>query len=117
MCQAASDTNGPILRDYWAEAEKREKDWREAGEQKLLAQMNDAREGLKSLGWRDGLHAPKDGTRFLVIEAGSTVVFPCTWMPNASIVTGGAFWAEAYGDLLPAKPLLWKPLPTSEKKD
>lgn len=30
------------LRDYWDKAAKREKDWRDAGESKLLAQMHDA---------------------------------------------------------------------------
>lgn len=99
----------PNLREIWAAADKKAKDWREAGEKKLLRQMLDAREGLKSLGWRDGQYAPKDGTRFLSIEAGSTGVFPCYWMTNKHMAEGGGFWIEAHGDLWPAKPTLWKP--------
>lgn len=107
------DNEPPNLREIWAAADKKEKDWREAGEEKLLQQMLDAREGLKSLGWRDGQYAPKDGTRFLSIEAGSTGVFPCYWMTNKHMAEGGGFWSEAHGDLWPAKPTLWKPMPSN----
>ena len=108
-------SEGPNLREIWAAADKKAKDWREAGEEKLLRQMLDAREGLKSLGWRDGQYAPKDGTRFLSIEAGSTGVFPCYWMTNKHMKEGGGFWSEAHGDLWPAKPTLWKPMPSNAK--
>jgi hypothetical protein len=112
MCETCENEE-PNLREIWAAADKKAKDWREAGEEKLLRQMLDAREGLKSLGWRDGQYAPKDGTRFLSIEAGSTGVFPCYWMTNKHMTEGGGFWSEAHGDLWPAKPTLWKPMPSN----
>jgi len=111
MCETC-ENDEPNLREIWAAADKKAKDWREAGEEKLLRQMLDAREGLKSLGWRDGQYAPKDGTRFLSIEAGSTGVFPCYWM-DKHMKEGGGFWSEAHGDLWPAKPTLWKPMPSN----
>ena len=101
------------LRNMRAEADKKAKDWRDAGEEKLLLQMVDAREGLKSLGWRAGQYAPKDGTLFLSIETGSTGVFPCYWRDNNLMAEGGGFWIEAHGDLWPAKPTLWKPMPAN----
>lgn len=39
-----------------------------------LDQASVARERLKTLGWRDGVHCPKDGTPFALIEWGSTGV-------------------------------------------
>lgn len=114
MCETCENEE-PNLREIWAAADKKVKDWREAGEVKLLEQMNDAREGLKSLGWRDGQYAPRNGDRFLAIEAGSTGVFPCYWQPNKHSPTGGYFWAEAHGDLWPARPTLWKPMPSNVK--
>ena len=111
--RCGDDNEPPNLREIWAAADKKAKDWREAGEEKLLQQMLDARAGLKSLGWRDGQYAPKDGTRFLSIEEGSTGVFPCYWMPNKHMAEGGGFWSEAHGDLWPAKPTLWKPMPSN----
>lgn len=114
MCETCETENSwGDLRKMWAEADKKAKDWREAGEENLLRQMFDAREGLKSLGWRDGQHAPKDGTRFLSIEAGSAGVFPCYWMTNKHMAEGGGFWSEAHGDLWPTKPTLWKPMPSN----
>lgn len=112
MCETYENEK-PNLHEIWAAAAKKEKDWREAGEEKLLRQMLDAREGLKSFGWRDGQYAPKDGTRFLSIEAGGTGVFPCYWQPNKYSPTGGYFWAEAHGDLWPTTPTLWKPMPSN----
>ena len=114
MCETRENEE-PNLREIWAAADKKAKDWLEAGEVKLLEQMQDAREGLKSLGWRDGQYAPRNGDRFLSIEAGSTGVFPCYWMDNNLIKEGGRFWSEAHGDLWPAKPTLWKPMTSNVK--
>ncbi len=51
MCETCETENSwGDLRKMWAEADQKAKDWREAGEEKLLRQMCDAREGLKSLG-------------------------------------------------------------------
>ena len=100
------------LRHHWIESEKREKDWREAGEVKLLEQMHDAVQGLKACGWREIEYCPKDGTRFLAICAGSTGVHPHYYSgewPN------GSWWAEASGDLWPSRPALWKPMPSNAR--
>jgi hypothetical protein len=114
MCETCEtcETENPWgdLRKMWADADKKAKDWREAGEVKLLEQMNDALNGLKAGGWADAVYCPKDGTRFLAIEAGSTGVFPCYYQgewPN------GSWWAEAHGDLWPSRPVLWKPIPSN----
>ena len=99
------------LRHHWIESRKREKDWRDAGEVKLLEQMHDAVQGLKACGWREIEYCPKDGTRFLAICAGSTGVHPHRYSgewPN------GSWWAEASGDLWPSRPALWKPMPSNE---
>lgn len=109
MCEA-HENEGPNLRQMWAEADKKAKNWREAGDVKLLEQMHDAWAGLKACGWREIEYCPKDGSRFLAISAGSTGVFPHYYRgewPN------GHWWAEAHGDLWPARPILWKPMPSN----
>ncbi len=100
------------LQKMWAEADKKSKDYREAGDKKLLAQMLDAYNGLRSLGWREIEGCPKNGKRFLAICPGDTGVFVHYYKgewPN------GHWWAEAHGDLWPSRPILWKPLPEKEK--
>lgn len=95
------------LRSLWAEADKKARNWREAGEEKLLRQAFDAREGLKACGWRDGRHAPKDGSRFLVCGWDSTGVFPCRYQM-------GHFMVEDGGDLWPVSTVgMWKPMPSN----
>ena len=98
------------LRHHWIESEKREKDWRDAGEVKLLEQMHDAMQGLKACGWREIEYCPKDGTRFLAICAGSTGVHPHYYSGEWP---KGSWWAEASGDLWPSRPALWKPMPSN----
>jgi hypothetical protein len=96
------------VQDIWREAEKRRIEYRDKGEIALLKEMFDKYQGLKSLGWSDAIYCPKDGTRFLAIEAGSTGVNPCYYQgewPN------GKWWTEASGDLWPSRPILWKPMP------
>lgn len=116
MCElpetGTSSNHWADLRKMWTDADKKAKDWREAGEVKLLVQMNEAIEGLKACGWKEAIYCPKDGTRFLAIEAGSTGVFPCYYSgewPN------GSWFAEAHGDLWPSRPVLWKPMPSNYK--
>lgn len=113
MCETQNtDDSWSVLRQMWIDADKRAQDWRDAGEVKLLDQMHDAYQGLKACGWKEAIYCPKDGSKFLAIEAGSTGVFPCfyvgTW-PD------GSWWAEAHGDLWGANPILWKPMPSNAK--
>lgn len=103
-----SDSPFTDLREMWAEADKRAKDWREAGEPELLKRMHDSIEGLKSLGWREISYCPKDGTRFLCITPGCTNVFPCRYEGEWP---KGSWWVEAHGDLWPDRPILFKPMP------
>jgi len=101
------------LQRMWAEAAKKQKDWRDAGETVLLQRMHDAYAGLKACGWREIIYCPKDGTVFLAICAGSTGAFPCsykgTW-PH------GSWWIEDAGDLWPSYPILWKAMPQEQSK-
>ena len=95
----------------WAAADKTAKDYRDKGEIALLEQQFDAYQGLKACGWKEIVYCPKDGSRFLSIEAGSTGVFPCYYQgewPN------GRWWTEAHGDLWPSSPILWKPMPEAK---
>lgn len=96
------------VQDIWREADKKRIEYATKGEAALLQEMLDKYFGLKSLGWNDAVYCPKDGTRFLAIEAGSTGVFPCRYQgkwPN------GGWLTEADGDLWPSHPILWKPIP------
>lgn len=42
--------------------------------QRALHQAHTAKERLRSLGWRDGIYCPKDGSEFALVEWGSTGV-------------------------------------------
>lgn len=55
--------------------------------QDCLSQMLQAKERLREFGWNDGMYAPKDGTKFEIIEFGSTGVFDC-WYDGE--------WPEGY---------------------
>lgn len=96
------------LMRMWAEADKKSEDWRESGDIKLIEQMHDAYRGLEACGWNPIAYCPKDGSRFLAIEAGSTGVYTCYYQGEWP---KGSWWAEAHGDLWPAWPVLWKPMP------
>ena len=96
------------ISQIWRDAEKRNKDWRDAGEKVHLDAMFQCYQALKACGWSDAIYCPKDGTQFLAIEAGSTGVFPCTYRGKWP---DGTWWTEAHGDLWPSRPILWKPMP------
>ena len=95
------------VQDIWREADKKRKEYRSIGEVELLNQMFDRYNGLRELGWRSIDYCPKDGTRFLAIEAGSTGVFPCYYQGEWP---KGTWWTEAHGDLWPSRPILFKPI-------
>ena len=96
------------VQDIWREADKKRVEYRTKGEQVLLAELVDKVQGLKELGWADAVYCPKDGSRFLAIEAGSTGVYPCYYKGEWP---DGHWWTEAHGDLWPSRPILWKPIP------
>lgn len=97
------------LTQMWAEADRKETDWRTQGEVVLLEKMHDAYRGLITLGWKEIIYCPKDGSRFLALETSSTGAYPCSYRGEWP---DGAWWTEAHGDLWPSHPILWKPLPT-----
>jgi hypothetical protein len=46
-------------------------------ERAAISALWDAQQRLKELGWKEPCYCPKDGTRFKVIELGSTGIFDC----------------------------------------
>lgn len=66
-----------------------------------LATMHSMYCQLESMGWRDAIYAPKDGSEFLSIEAGSTGTHRTIRDED------GGFWILA-GDMYPAHPILFK---------
>ena len=73
-----------------------------------LLSLFEAYRRLKDMGWRDITYCPKDGTVFESISAGSTGIHRCYY-------TGewpkGCWWVMEAGDIWPARPILWRPLP------
>jgi hypothetical protein len=63
----------------WAsvEAEQKARAERMPDEQAAIRALHDAHTRLKELGWKEPMYCPKDGTRFKVIELGSTGIFDC----------------------------------------
>lgn len=61
---------------------------------------------LRSLGWREAMYCPKDGTVFDSISAGSTGIHPCHYEGDWP---KGTYWVHDGGDLWPANPILFRP--------
>lgn len=61
---------------------------------------------LKELGWRDAVYCPKDGSIFVVIEAGGTGQHRCYYEGEWP---SGSWWVVGDGDLYPSRPVLFKP--------
>ena len=96
------------LREHWKESARKQPDYRTDLEKALLSEMFAAYDKLRSLGWRDIIYCPKDGTRFLAITAGSTGICPHYYQGEWPKVS---WWAEDAGDLWPSRPILWRPMP------
>lgn len=60
---------------------------------------------LKELGWREAIYCPKDGSTFLVVEAGSTGIHECIYQGEWPT---GSWWIASDGDLYPSRPILFK---------
>lgn len=82
-------------------------------EEGALAVMKLAMERLADLGWRDALYAPKDGTPFDAIEAGSIGIHTCVYLGKWP---DGAFFYEEAGDLWPARPAMFRLKESGEGK-
>lgn len=105
---AGSEGDWTALRLHWARCEKLDKDYRTPEERALLGELFKPYEALTKLGWQDIIYCPKDGTEFLSISAGSTGVHRCHYdgeWPK------GCWWVLEAGDMWPARPILWKPMP------
>ena len=69
-------------------------------EQAALNLMFETCTRLKEFGWRDASYAPKDGSKFEVIEFNSTGIFDCMWDKG--------YWVLAHGDRWPSDPVLFR---------
>jgi hypothetical protein len=77
-------------------------------QQAALSLLFEAWLRLKELGWQDAICSPKDGSTFQAIEVGSTGIHACFYMGEWP---KGGWWVADRGDLFPAHPSLWRPLP------
>ena len=75
-------------------------------ERDALVAMFEAYTRLKELGWKEGIYAPKDGTTFEGITAGSTGIGKIACL-------GEHFFAFEGGDWWPCEPLLFRLIPTN----
>ena len=75
-------------------------------EQSAIRAMFDAWLRLKELGWQEAIYCPKDGTKFKVIEPGSTGIFDCYYSGEWP---DGSWWILEDGDQCPSYPVLFKP--------
>lgn len=85
-------------------------------EKAAISGLWDAHQRLKELGWREPQYCPKDGTRFQVIELGSTGVFDCyyqgKWPDGLYMVSDG-------GDIYPTSSgvAMYKLYPEDQAKE
>jgi hypothetical protein len=69
---------------------------------------------LKEFGWNDAIYCPKNGTQFLVIEAGSTGQHRCIYegdWPN------GHWWILEDGDMSPSRPTLFRAIASEDRHE
>ena len=84
-------------------------------EQSAINAMFRARQRLMELGWRDGVHSPRDGSTFKIVEAGSTGIFDCTCEGEWPHCTWTSYDEhDAYSSS--QAPLLFKLLPEDQAK-
>lgn len=76
-----------------------------------LREMSRAFDRLKQLGWREAVNCPKDGSRFDVIEMGSTGIHRCHYEGEWPT---GTWWIHDAGDLWPSRPVLFRLDPEAE---
>jgi hypothetical protein len=109
----ADGSHAPLSKDdaaaLWRRAEEVERDRAERWptDQHAISAMTDAFHRLKTLGWREAMYCPKDGTAFEVIEAGSSGIHTCHY--DGEWPTG-TWWVHGEGDLWPSRPILFRPI-------
>lgn len=84
-------------------------------EQAAISAMFNAWQRLKELGWNDIMYCPKDGSRFRVIENGSTGIFDCLY---EGVWPGGHWTIFDEHDSYPSSiaPALYRLYPEDEAK-
>ena len=113
FADAGKPIKEPTLQELWAEA-KREKAARDAlmsDERATIFMLFAAYLRLKDFGWRDGMYAPKDGTKFQTISLGSTGIHDCGF--------SGKYWDTFDGgDIYPSsdRPDLFRLYPEDQAK-
>lgn len=103
------DEADAILAHADAAKAKREADMPD--ERSAIEAMWSAFQRLRELGWREAMYCPKDGSNFLVIEAGSTGIHPAFYSgewPTGHTMTGEGEWCG------PGHPILFKLTPDAQ---
>lgn len=80
-------------------------------ERAALRIMLEAYARLRELGFRDAIYCPKDGTVFEAVNMGCTAIARCSYLGEWP---GGGWFVHEAGDLWPARPILFRPLPDEE---
>lgn len=105
----------PVTRaeaDRWLAAAERERAARAEqmpDEAAALRVMHEAFVRLTELGWRAAMHAPRDGTRLRLVEAGSTGIH------DGYRDSEGRFWILD-SDMWPSDPVLFRLYPEDQAK-
>lgn len=99
------------LMGYSAYHAAREPNYTQPEEREILEQIERAVAALKALGWRDAIYCPKDGTPFLVVEAGCTAVYLACYRGEWP---QGAWFVQHAGDEWPSRPILFHPMRPAE---
>ena len=71
-------------------------------EQDAIKELFQAWLRLKELGWQEAMYCPKDGSEFLVIEAGSTGIHRCVYLGKWP---KGGYWIDGGS---PSHPILFR---------
>lgn len=73
-----------------------------------IRELNSAyRELIDGFGWKEMMHAPKDGTEIEVIELGSTGIHRAVWVETGPTKHDGDWFVGPDGDC--SNPVLWRP--------
>lgn len=96
------------LRAHWERCSKLDINFRTPQEKQLLVAMQASISELKKLGWTEIIYCPKDGTEFLCLTGIDPQVHRCIYQGKWP---EGFWWILEAGDMWPARPILWKPLP------
>lgn len=92
------------------EEKKAKRDALMPDEESAIRMLADAVHRLNDFGWRDPIYCPKNGSHFLVLEAGSTGKHQCHYVGEWP---DGSWWVADECDVSPSRPVLFKPIETT----